>query len=493
MALIGYNYLIKEFALEVLPLDENAFPSRLTAHTKGIIAVEEAKKSPPKNSSPNTWQGNLLFAVKKEGINLQILKSFFLKIPKSELAAFIQTQMHSVYIRRIWFFYEFLTGETLPLPALKSGNYDHVLVPDRYFVLDDAHSERARRQRLLNNLPGSADFCPMVYLTEKIQAGIQKNFSLEISEILKKYPSELIYRASSFLYLKETKSSFAIERQTPSQQRIATFMALLQQSGRTELTQQFLIQLQNRIVEPRYAQNSYRTDQVYVGQTLPSGQEIIHFIGVKPEDVPIFMASWLKAAQKILNANCNPIISAAVLAFAFVFIHPFDDGNGRIHRYLLHHILTQKGVNPENIIFPISATLYKNANLYNTMLESFSKKLLPQVDYSLAEDGTMTVHNATADFYRYIDFTYIAEKFFEVVEETVNQELVAELNYLIAWERARAQMRGIVDMPEKKALQFILFTQQNKGVFPNRRREQFPELTEQEIQQLANIVKKELL
>lgn len=54
-------------------------------------------------------------------------------------------------------------------------------------------------------------------------------------------------------------------------------------------------------------------------------------------------------------------------------------------------------------------------------------------------------------------------------------------------------MREIVDMPEKKVVQFILITQQNNGNFPQRRREQFSELTDQEIQQLADIVKKEIL
>ena len=490
---IGYGYLIKHFALEVLPPYKKSFSSLLSIRSKEITADGEEEFFPLKSCPPNTWQGHLLFAVKKEGINLQILKAFFLKISDSEITALIQTQMHSVYLRRIWFFYEFLTGKTLPLPPIPTGNYDHVLPPEQYFVLDDAHSERARRQRLFNNLPGTVELCPIVRLTKKIQAEIQKNFSLEISEILKKYPSELIYRASSFLYLKETKSSYAIERQTPTQQRIAAFMAVLQQAGRAKLSQQFLIQLQNSIVDERYAEDSYRTDQVYVGQTLTPGHEIIHFVGAKPEDVPLFMDAWLKAAEKILNGNCNPIISAAVLSFAFVFIHPFDDGNGRIHRYLLHHILTRKGVNPENIIFPVSAVLYKNARLYDEMLESFSRNLLPLVDYSLADDGTMTVRNATADFYRYINFTYIAEKFFDVVEETVRHELVPELNYLIAWERVRTQMRKIVDMPEKKVLQFILFTQQNNGNFPKRRREQFSELTDQEIQQLTDIVKKEIL
>ncbi|MBN1365196.1 MAG: Fic family protein [Syntrophaceae bacterium] len=30
----------------------------------------------------------------------------------------------------------------------------------------------------------------------------------------------------------------------------------------------------------------------------------------------------------------DPLITAAVLAFGFIYIRPFSDGNGRIHRYL---------------------------------------------------------------------------------------------------------------------------------------------------------------
>lgn len=176
---------------------------------------------------------------------------------------------------------------------------------------------------------------------------------------------------------------------------------------------------------------------------------------------------------------------------AFVFIHPFGDGNGRIHRFLLHHILSAKKFSQENIVFPVSAVLYKNSKLYDSMLESFSKKLLPLVDYQLADDGSMTVMNDTADFYRFINFTSIVEKFFDVVEETLN--MVPELDYMIAWERAREQMRDIVDMPEKKVMLFIKFTEQNNGVFPKSRRDSFSELTDNEIAELAQIVNKEII
>ena len=147
----------------------------------------------------------------------------------------------------------------------------------------------------------------------------------------------------------------------------------------------------------------------------------------------------------------------------------------------------------KNIVFPVSAVLYKNSKLYDSMLESFSKKLLSLVDYQLADDGSMTVMNDTADFYRFINFTSIVEKFFDVVEETLKTELVPELDYLIAWERTREQMRELVDMPEKKVMLFIKFTEQNNGVFPNSRRDSFRELTDNEIAELAQIVKKEII
>ena len=123
--------------------------------------------------------------------------------------------------------------------------------------------------------------------------------------------------------------------------------------------------------------------------------------------------------------------------------------------------------------------------------------MLPSVDHikikKLADDGSMTVMNDTADFYRFINFTSIVEKFFDVVEETLKTELVPELDYLIAWERTREQMRELVDMPEKKVMLFIKFTEQNNGVFPNSRRDSFRELTDNEIAELAQIVKKEII
>ena len=54
-------------------------------------------------------------------------------------------------------------------------------------------------------------------------------------------------------------------------------------------------------------------------------------------------------------------------------------------------------------------------------------------------------------------------------------------------------MRKIVDMPDNKAAQSILFTQQNNGIFPKTRRKMFQELADEEIASLAKLVKDVLM
>ena len=48
---------------------------------------------------------------------------------------------------------------------MRSGNYDYVLPPEDYFTIGEESSERAKRQRLINNMPGNAVFCPIVRIT----------------------------------------------------------------------------------------------------------------------------------------------------------------------------------------------------------------------------------------------------------------------------------------------------------------------------------------
>ena len=493
MEALGYQFLIERYELNVLPSYKKCFLTTHSIRRKEIMQEGEHEFFPVKYYRVgDSWHDHLLFALKYEGVNLAVMKAMFSKIKQSDLVEFVKSKRTSVYLRKIWFFYEFLMGRELPISPVKTGNYALVLDPDDHFVLDNTHSVKARRQRLICNLPGTVDFCPMVRLTARIKDAQQTDYQAKFAEMIAQYPSELIYRASQFLYLKETKSSYAIEQLAPDQKRTVNFMGILQQAGRNELTKELLIQLQNCIVDERYADSGYRNYQVYVGQSITPGYELVHYIAPKPEDVAPFMDAFLTVAYVLIHSESNPVITAAVLSFFFVFLHPFGDGNGRLHRYLLHHILAQRRFGPEGIIFPVSAVMYKNAKQYDEMLESFSAKLIQKIQYKLNDAGEMTVENPTADYYRYIDFTLIVEEFYQIVETTLRSELIPELDYLLAWDRVRAKMRNIVDMPEQKALQFITFVQQNNGTFPKRRRELFVELSDDEVTKLADIVNSEI-
>jgi Fic family protein len=123
---------------------------------------------------------------------------------------------------------------------------------------------------------------------------------------------------------------------------------------------------------------------------------VIHFICPKPEDLSGLMDGVIEAHKRMKDGGIDPVIHAAAIAYGFVFMHPFEDGNGRIHRFLIHNILSNRGVVPLGLMFPVSATMLKNPLDYDASLETFSKPLLQLIEYRLDETGEMTVENDTA-------------------------------------------------------------------------------------------------
>jgi hypothetical protein len=191
------------------------------------------------------------------------------------------------------------------------------------------------------------------------------------------------------------------------------------------------------------------------------------------------------------QSRVYPVVHAAAIAFGFVFMHPFGDGNGRIHRFLIHNVLARRGFTPQGLIFPISAAMLNNMAAYDAALESFSKPLIPLIDYTLDEDGRMTVHNQTAVHYRYPDMTTIAEALFGFIQITIEKELVEELNFLKNYDATKRAIQEIVDMPDNRIDLFIRFCLQNNGVVsPTKRKSHFAELTDEEVGKMQAAIQK---
>ena len=485
---LGYLYLVQRYSLKVCQLFLQSFATRSSTKRSERNGWYVRTYYPvARFRFEATWQSQLAFALKYEGVNLEVLKAFFAVIPQEVFVPFIQSTPFGVTQRKVWFLFEFLTGQQLALAPLNAGKYLLLVDDTLQFALPKGQGSRSVRHRVVNNLLGNQHFAPYVRKDPQNQeCGAAFTALQEMStQVLKGYSPELIYRATQYLYLKETKNSFAIEHETSDQRRTDTFMSMLRSlSGRT-ITKQLLLEVQNGVVDPRYRQSDWRTDQVYVGETITPDFERVHFIAPRAQDVPELMDAFLSCLHQWTQLETvEPITLAAVMGFAFVFLHPFDDGNGRIHRFLIHSLLAQRGFPPNGLICPISAVMLKNRHQYDCILETFSARLMPLLDYQIDAQGAVEVLNASSDFYRFIDYTPIVGYLSQVLEETIQSEWTHELDYLRRYDRWRCAMREVVDLPEKKANLFIRLVQQNNGTLASRKRDLFEELSDEDIQRL---------
>lgn len=484
----GYLALIERYRLDVIP---NWHISKVAI--SGIHRIDTSGGGVLEVFPPKYWPGDALgdqleFALKYDGTNLAILDSLFRVIPQEELTQHIASKPVGKYMRRLWFLYEFLTGLTLPLEDLKKGNYVDLLDADLYYTL--SRPRQIQRQRINDNLLGVRGFCPVIRRTDALRKYEEKDLFGRCQKILGEYEPGMLKRALGYLYTKETKSSFEIEHIKPNPTRTERFIALLQLAEKEDFCQKGrLIDLQNRIVDPRFRDADYRAVQNYVGESVAWQREKVHYACPRPEDLPALMEGLIAAHDRMAGGDIPAVLHAAAVAYGFVFLHPFEDGNGRIHRFLIHNILARQGFTPKGIMFPVSAAMLKAPDAYDTSLEAFSRVLMPLVEYSLGENGHMTVENETGRWYAYMDMTAQAEALFGFIEQTIDSELTQELSFLANYDKAKAEIQNIVDMPDRQIDLFIRFCLQNNGRLSARKREQFDVLSEEEIAEMEQAVR----
>ena len=313
----------------------------------------------------------------------------------------------------------------------------------------------------------------------------------EVATLTKTVDPELLRRAISYLHTKETRSTFEIEGEVANPKHEERFIAALNKAAEFDLSDKAqLIEMQNTIVEPRYAAKDWRDVQNYVSQTARGYREIVHLVCPKPEDVPGLMGDWTKMSQRLLASNVDAAIIAALVAFPFVFVHPFEDGNGRIHRFLIHSVLAKTGFSPGGLIFPVSAAIVRDMRGYDAALEAFSRPLLSLIDWKLVPpDEKMIVSGKTDHLYRYCDGTAQAEFLYDKISETIHKDLMQELEFLGAYDKAYSGVRAVVDMPNKKLSLFVRLSMQNEGRLPKGRRKLFAELSDQEVAAMETAVR----
>ncbi len=354
----GYSALIEAHGLQVpLPITLSATGERHRLREEGGWRIMT-----PRHAPRPTLEGHLTFALKYEGLDLAVLKRLFLATGPGEVTAFIQGKSTGSYARRVWFLYEWLTGEHLDLPDATGGRYVTVVDPDQQWAIP---GENVSRQRVKNNLPGTPAFCPLAFRTPALQRFVDLNLSEQARQAVAEVPRDLLARTAAFLLLKDSRSSYAIEGERPPQDRIQRWGRAIGEAGRQFLDTDELLRLQRIVIgDARFIRLGLRDEGGFVGEhDRETRMPLPDHIDARPEDLRSLIEGMI-AFDRGPAQHLDAVIAAAILAFGFLYVHPFDDGNGRIHRYLIHHVLAERGFNPPGVVFPVSAAILERIDEY---------------------------------------------------------------------------------------------------------------------------------
>ncbi len=439
------------------------------------------------------WAGDefadhLTFALRHEDVDLLILKRTFDAIPQSAIEQFVQATPTGISARRAWFLYETLTRRTLDIADAGNVSAIDLLDPKTYFT---GKARLSKRHRVRDNLLGSGSYCPIIRRTRALEEFIALGLGSKAREIVGSAGGHLVARAGSFMLLADSRASFEIEGERPARSRLERWARAILQAGKNALSLGEILRLHSVLIEDtRFVRAGLRPDGVFLGERDHLADPLPEFIGARPADLEDLVAQMLATNQRMRDDSLDPILQAAATAFGFVYIHPFQDGNGRLHRCLVHHVLAERKFTPPAMVFPVSSVMLDRIDKYRETLQAHSGPLMPFIEWRPTADRNVEVLNDTADLYRYFDCTEAAEFLYACVQTTVEHDLPKEIDFLARQDEAIRRITETVDMPDRLAQDLVMFIRQNGGTLAKKRRHnEFKALTDKEVELLSGIVR----
>ena len=489
---VGYMAIKEKYGLKVpVPKRISIVSKKNRQYEKGPFQIKTIRYLPEDN-----LYKHLVFALKYEGINLSILKSLFLQLAPDLVEKIIALEPTSQYSRKIWFLYEWLLDTNVEV-SNAATNLTYVKLVDDRIQYSRIKGEKSSRHRIINNLLGTRDFCPHVYKSDLLQAFEQKELHLKQDQYKNNFGKALLQRASSFLLLADSKASYTIEGEKVKNQRLIGWSRAIGKAGKNKLNIIELERLQHLVLEKKkHIKMGLREEGGFIGvHDKDTFEPIPEHISARAKDLEVLIDGICKVNEQLIeDEEFDPIIMAAIISFGFVFIHPFVDGNGRIHRYLIHHILSKKGFSHQGIIFPISAAILDKINDYQNVLTSNSNLLLEYIQWQSSNKHNVEVLNETMDLYSYFDCTEQSEFLYACVWNTINEIIPNEIKYLQAYDEFKLEIEREIGLADNQIDLLIKLMMQHDGKLSNRKKEKhFPNLNEAEVdileQKFENIFK----
>lgn len=485
---VGFNWLSIQY--DARP----AIPLRVTSKIAGSKRTEEKLHSVEQDFTPqykpeDTFAGHFEFGLKYEEIHLEFLSRLFERTGPGPVLEWVTREPTGSYSRRTAFLYEWLTGKSLDYHGVTNGGYIDAIDADRYFTR--TRPEKNKRWRINDNLPGTGQFCPLIRLSQGVKEASSFDIQQSIVELEETFGADLLLRSASWLTFKESRASFLIERESDKEDRIKRFAhAIAQHCGKISnpLSQESLQVLQGEILGESALRKGVRKSPIFVGQDTITGTTIDYVAPPWSEIEP--MMSGLQAFEENTRGQ-NAEIRAAAISFAFVYIHPMTDGNGRIHRFLVNDILSRDGVVPPGIILPISATISessKNRADYDRVLDVFSRPFMRTYESAckfeaikVGADGVPFTLNFTAPAdalhaWRYPDLTQHVEYMGKIIRSTILNEMRDEARLLRKFDTAKTNVKEVVEMPNLDADRIIKSISSNNMTVSGKLRKEYPML-----------------
>lgn len=329
---------------------------------------------------------------------------------------------------------------------------------------------------------GSLHYCVSVERTAEIERLLSLDILNEANQFLDGLDRHSTDRALSWAYLHETESSYAIEREAPSANKAEAFVSLLKQAHYPRVMDEaYLVELQNSaITNPFDLAVAYRHQQNWLRGPL-RGSAGVTYVPPVPDTVDALMEEVLKFANDYCK-QMNPIVAASIVSFAFVFVHPFMDGNGRLSRFLFHYALCQSGGLMVGMLLPVSIAMKRNEAAYLKTLQSFSVPMRAFWDISwLHEDEYVFSFKGNSSLYRYWDATACVEFGLNMTVQAFEKDLRDETMFLAKFDQVYKRIDSEFDVRGSDLTTLVLSALKNNGKISNRRRKQFKNTASEEV------------
>lgn len=490
---VGLKWI--SLSLGITPVQPFAVESDVGSTRKTIAIGPVRLETYPYASMPASSIGeHLKFALKHEIVHLEFFSRIFANTGPGPFEEWLRREPTGVYARRAGFLYEWLTGLRLDVDDVPSGNYVDALDSDQYLVA--GRSLNIPRWRVRDNMPGTRDFCPVVFRSAAVQAIADYDCAKALKDLEVEFGADVLLRSAVWLTIKESRASFAIEHEEKKVERVRRFAAVMELRCGAEgdpLQLETLDQLQKEILGPATRYGA-RKSPIFVGHT--TGYEgVVDYIAPHWEHTKPLLAGLQACIAK--TAGQSSIIRASVASFGFVFIHPMSDGNGRISRFLVNDVLRRDNAVPAPFILPISATITHSSSErveYDRALEHFSRPLMraysehyrfgasSQYADGVTSNFEFRAYDDALPVWRYPDLTSQAEYLGHVIKVTIEEEMSKEADLLRSIDRAREAVKGHLEGPNSDIDQIIRSVRENGWKISGKLKKAFPILEDARLQ-----------